>query len=306
MLATLNEVPHLRNTGFGRPWPRHGLKLLHWFAKECLIFDNNNNMRTDYYPADGDFGFHLFENRCDEYGDKLLPDVNFPYYVVGNLNSAGAENLPEYVTEYKCTDEDYSNTDRIIVSLHDDCEFDKVYITQHKDRSNYDPYNTHRISKGLLMIIRRIRLEDFLEGMCYYPYMQPVSPMPIINYRPIATNTAGPGFIVVNYPHVQPISLIPNIPENPGFVKVNYPYSQPISLKSVRKCRPKSTNTVSPDLTAVTVPSSHPPHHDAPAAQSSGTNAETIITIEEETSTNNPSENSPKKKRFWERLCTIL
>lgn len=206
-------------------------------------------MRTDCYPADGDFGFHLFKNRYDEYGDKLLPDVNFPYYVVGNLNSAGAEDLPEYVTEDKFTDEDDSNTDRIIVSLNDDDEFDRVYLSQHQDQSNYDPYNTYRISKGLLKIIKRMRLEDFLKKMGYDdPYTQPISPMPNI-----------------------------------------------IS-------RPETTNTESPDFTVVTLPSSDPPHYEAPAAQSS----ETIITIGDETAAKNPSEYLPKQKSVFERFCTIL
>ncbi|XP_056310314.1 uncharacterized protein LOC130221748 [Danio aesculapii] len=196
MVRKLNEVSHLRNTGFGRPRPRHGLKLLHWFANECLIFDNNNNMFTECDPADGDFGFHLFKNRSDEYGNKLLPNNNVLYYVVGNLNSAGAEDLPESVTEDKYTGEDDSNTDRIIVSLHDDCEFDEVYISQHQDRSNYDPNNTYQITKGLLMIIKRMRLEDFLQKMGYYPYTQPIYLMPYINIRPETTNTAGPETVI--------------------------------------------------------------------------------------------------------------
>lgn len=177
MVETLNELAQLRNTRFGRPRPRHGLKLLYWFANECISFENNN-MLSECDPAEGDFGFHYFENRYDQYRNKLLPDVDFPYYVVGNLNSEGAEEFPDYVSEDDYTDEHNSNTDRIIVSL-DEEWLDKVYVTQHNDRSNYDPHATYRISRGLLMIIRRMSLEDFLVEMGYYTHTQPVT-----NYRP--------------------------------------------------------------------------------------------------------------------------
>ncbi|XP_058613472.1 uncharacterized protein LOC131528379 [Onychostoma macrolepis] len=176
MVETLNELAQLRNTRFGRPWPRHGLKLLYWFANECISFENNN-MLSECDPAEGDFGFHYFENRHNQYGNKLLPETNFHYYVIGNLNSPGAEELPNYVSEDDNTDEHDSNTDRIIVSLDEDW-FDQVYVTQHNNRSNYDPHATYRISRGLLMIIRRMSLEDLLQEMGYYAHTQPV-----INYR---------------------------------------------------------------------------------------------------------------------------
>ncbi|XDV16975.1 hypothetical protein PO909_016453, partial [Leuciscus waleckii] len=136
-------------------------------------------------------------NRYDEYGDKLLPEIDFPYYVVGNLNSPGAEELPEYVTEDNSTDQHNSNTDRIIVSLYDEEWFHRVYVTQHHDRSNYDPNATYRISRGLLMIIRRMRLKELLEKMGYYTYIQPVLPTPIFNYRPQTTNTVRPNFTAI-------------------------------------------------------------------------------------------------------------
>uniref|UniRef100_A0A9J7YI16 Uncharacterized protein n=2 Tax=Cyprinus carpio carpio TaxID=630221 RepID=A0A9J7YI16_CYPCA len=174
MVGTLNELAQLRDTRFGRPQPRHGLRLLYWFANDCVSFDEDNNMLSVCDPAEGDFGFHYFNNRC--YGEKLLDEEDFPYFVVGNLNSPGAEDLPVYVLEDEYTDEHDSNTDRIIVSLDEDW-FHEVYVTQHHDRSNnYDPHATHRISRGLLMIIRRMSLEDFLEKMGYYTHTQPVTP----------------------------------------------------------------------------------------------------------------------------------
>ncbi len=187
MVETLNELAQLRNTRFGQPWPRHGLKLLYWFANECISFENNN-MLSECDPAEGDFGFHYFENRYDQYGNKLLPETNFHYYVIGNLNSAGSEDFPDYVSEDEYTGEHNSNTDRIIVSL-DEEWFDKVYVTRHNNRSNYDLQATYRISRGLLMIIKRMSLEDFLVEMGYYTYTQPVT-----NYRPYISEAARPDY----------------------------------------------------------------------------------------------------------------
>ncbi|XP_043072995.1 uncharacterized protein LOC122323360 [Puntigrus tetrazona] len=186
MVETLNELIHLRNAGFGRPWPRHGLKLLYWFAKDCVSFESNS-MLSECDPAEGDFGFHYFENRYDQRGNKLLPETHFPYYVVGNLNSPGAEDLPDYVSE----DKHRSNSDRVIVSL-DEEWFDRVYVTQHNGRSNYDPHATYRISKGLLMIVRRMSLEDFLVEMGYYTHTEPV-----ISYGPPTSEASSLDYTVV-------------------------------------------------------------------------------------------------------------
>lgn len=119
MVQTLNELAQLRDSGFGQPWPRHGLKLLYWFANECISFENNNEMHSECDPANGDFGFHCFENR-EQNAVKILPNVNTPYYVVGNLKSRGADQLPPYVSENYSTNHNDSNTDRIIVSVDDD------------------------------------------------------------------------------------------------------------------------------------------------------------------------------------------
>ncbi|XP_048051526.1 uncharacterized protein LOC125271532 [Megalobrama amblycephala] len=198
MKETLNELSHLRDSMFGQPWPRHGLKLLYWFANDCVSFGNDNIMISECDPANGDFGFHHFKNRYDENGDKLLPDIDFPYYVVGNLNSPGAEELPDYVSEDNSPGLHNSNTDRIIVSLYDEEWFQRVYVTQHHDRSNdYDPNATYPISRGLLKIIRRMNLEDFLEEMGYFTYIQPFYPMPVINYSPQTTNTFSLEFTAV-------------------------------------------------------------------------------------------------------------
>ncbi|XP_016308296.1 uncharacterized protein LOC107662729 [Sinocyclocheilus anshuiensis] len=212
MVGTLNELVHLSNTRFGRPRPRHGLKLLYWFASECVSFENHS-MLSECDPAEGDFGFHYFQNRYNQYGNKLLPDEDFPYYVVGNLNSPGAEDLPDYVSKDKYTEEHDSNTDRIIVSLDEEC-FHRVYVTRHHDRSNYNPDATYWISRGLLMIIRRMSLCAFLVEMGYYSYIQYVPPMPVINYRLQTTNTVSSDFTAVTLSSSEPAHNEPPAAQN--------------------------------------------------------------------------------------------
>ncbi|XP_053088223.1 uncharacterized protein LOC117596854 [Pangasianodon hypophthalmus] len=160
---TLNELKRLEKSGFGKLYPRHGLKLLYWFAHECLYFDAYNRMCWQYDPEEGDFGFHRFENRNDEHGETLLPDVNLEYYEVGNLRRAGADELPDYVLDDYNQNRDHSdsNMDRIIVSVDDEC-FDRVYVTQHSDRTDFNKKATYCISRGLIMIIRRLTLNNFL------------------------------------------------------------------------------------------------------------------------------------------------
>ncbi|KAI5625185.1 hypothetical protein C0J50_15300 [Silurus asotus] len=163
-LQTLNELDHLRNTEFGRPPPRHGLKLLYWFAKNCLSFDDNKRMCWRFDPDDGEYGFHLFENRYNINGDQLLPDKDLPYYEVGNLSKSGAGDLPKYVRKNYTSHHDESNKDRIIVSV-DEEWFDEVYITEHQGQASYNADATYRISRGLLMIIQRLTLKGFLSDM---------------------------------------------------------------------------------------------------------------------------------------------
>uniref|UniRef100_A0A671R5Q5 Uncharacterized protein n=1 Tax=Sinocyclocheilus anshuiensis TaxID=1608454 RepID=A0A671R5Q5_9TELE len=110
MMRILNNLSDLRETRFGQPCPRHGLKLLWWFAHDCVQIDSNGRMTAQCDPANGAFGFHQFYNV-----DGLLPKTTLPYYELGNLNTPGS--LPHYVTE-NCTGySDSSNTDRNIVSF---------------------------------------------------------------------------------------------------------------------------------------------------------------------------------------------
>lgn len=305
MMETLNELAQLRNSRFGQPWPRHGLKLLYWFSNDCVSLGNDNVMISECDPANGDFGFHLFENRYDDNGTKLLPDIDFPYYVVGNLNSPGAEELRE------CISDEHSyqyniNTDRIIVSLYDEEWFHRVYVTQHHDRSNYDPNATYRISRGLLMIIRRMSLEDFLEKMGYYTYIQPFLPTPVINYRPQNTSTVSPEFTAVTPqssdsddsepPETQRNYTKTQMDENQktGY----YTYIQPVLPTPVINYKPQTTSTVSREFTAITPSSSD--------SDSETQNNDTKIQIEDGTSSQRPSENLPMIRRLWNTFCTVL
>lgn len=158
---TLNELSELKNSGFGRPPPRHGLKLLYWFANDYLFFNNNNKMCWVHDPKNQYFGFHRFRNRQDRNGVKLLPDANLIYYMVGNLNSAGADELPDYVREHYGNFQKGNNMDRIIVSVNGRC-FDRVYVTEHSDRKEFNKEATYCISTDLIIIIRGISLQDFL------------------------------------------------------------------------------------------------------------------------------------------------
>ncbi|GAA6085827.1 uncharacterized protein LOC113637428 isoform X2 [Tachysurus ichikawai] len=162
----LKELTDLKNSRFGRPYPRHGLKLLYWFANEFMFFNNNNKMCCQYNPKNSFYGFHRFNNRRDKNGVKLLPDANLRYYVVGYLNSEGADKLPDYVREDYGGFKNGNNMDRIIVCV-DDQFIESVYVTEHSDRTDFDKEATFFISKELLMIIREMTLEEFL-SKCRY------------------------------------------------------------------------------------------------------------------------------------------
>lgn len=162
-IRTLNELSHLRNSGYGQPWPRHGLKLLYWFANKYVDFDEDNAMCWRYDPERRWYGFHPFENRDDE-NVQLLPDTYLPYYEVGNLGKPRSNKLPKYVRRDYTGHHDDSNIDRVIVRVKDE-HFDRVYVTEHCGESNYNPHGTYRISRGLIMLIQEYALDEFLKEM---------------------------------------------------------------------------------------------------------------------------------------------
>lgn len=96
----LCTLENLMYSGFGRPFPRHGLQLLFWFSNQCvtcevvqlvvtmkvrsglcvsvcvwirLTPDVFPQLVSDCQPENGNFGFHLFGNM-----EELLPVLSRP------------------------------------------------------------------------------------------------------------------------------------------------------------------------------------------------------------------------------------
>ncbi|XP_053478107.1 uncharacterized protein LOC128606110 [Ictalurus furcatus] len=182
-MKTVEEIEQLEQSRFGQPHPRHGLKLLYWFSNECLSLDQNDVLQLSCDPINKDFGFHLFENRYERNSGKLLPNVAFPYYVVGNLSYPYASKLPGYVREDCTHSQDNSNMDRIIISL-DNKWLHTVYVTQHSDQSSFNKHATYRISKNLILNIRDLTLEEFLSRTGYSKQKTNTSPVELSNRQP--------------------------------------------------------------------------------------------------------------------------
>ncbi|KAL0202988.1 hypothetical protein M9458_001006, partial [Cirrhinus mrigala] len=162
MVSTLNELSQLKYSGFGQPWPRHGLNLLYWFAQDYIHFSNSDIVPI-YGPQNGDFGFHKYHNRIEDDDDHIVPFQNLPYYEVGNLNSRGAEKLPKYVKKNYSQNNPDSNKDRIIVRQDAYGYFTRVFVTEHNDPKRFDKSKTFRVSQGLLEIIKNMSREQFLK-----------------------------------------------------------------------------------------------------------------------------------------------
>ncbi|XP_051983579.1 uncharacterized protein wu:fc75a09 [Xyrauchen texanus] len=268
MVRRIKSISELEDSGFGQPWPRHGLKLLFWFADDCICFCNDD-MFLQCDPTSGDFGFHCFENRRNQHNVKLLPELNFTYYVVGNLNYPGAEMLPYYVEEdYTDWREDNSNADRIIVSVHEENSVGKVYLTTHNDLSNYDPRATFHITRTLLKTIKSYQnIVDFLRDTGYYPQCQ--------------AETSN-----------QPVSPAPQWYYSPRGLQWDTRY----------QCQAETSNQpVSPAPLRYNDPDYHIDMESPPVL-----NSNTEIWIEDDTPSQNHPENLPRKKGLLERFCTIL
>ncbi|XP_073332100.1 uncharacterized protein [Pagrus major] len=190
----LCTLEHLMSSWFGRPFPRHGLQLLFWFAKHCVTCELVNCVVTmklvsDCQPEKGVYGFHLFGNI-----EELLPVLDRPrrrqskrqlaYYEVGNLNAEtfpAAANLPTYVRDnYEMNGYrgDY-NIDRIIISYHVRTRtVETVYVTEHDGEAfgRFSPDRTHEISFELIQVLQSLQLDltTFLEEMGYYSDFQVV------------------------------------------------------------------------------------------------------------------------------------
>uniref|UniRef100_A0A3P8Z9E3 Uncharacterized protein n=1 Tax=Esox lucius TaxID=8010 RepID=A0A3P8Z9E3_ESOLU len=171
VVQNINSLEDLRVSGFGRPRPRHGLQLLFWFAKNCVHFDNHNNMRVRCDPRRCEFGFHYFSNFED-----ILPALVYggrqKYFEVGNLNTEmypGADDLPLFVTERYNLHNPQSNKDRVIICL-DQSYVTATYVSVHTEgdiRGSFDCVHTYRVSPGLIKIIQSsdLDLQMFLDRM---------------------------------------------------------------------------------------------------------------------------------------------
>uniref|UniRef100_A0A3Q4HHF9 Uncharacterized protein n=1 Tax=Neolamprologus brichardi TaxID=32507 RepID=A0A3Q4HHF9_NEOBR len=160
---------NLMYSGFGRPFPRHGLQLLFWFSNQCLV--------SDCQPENGNFGFHLFGNMEDLCPPSLL-SFQVTYFEVGNLSTEtypASANLPAYVREnYRSgVRSNNSNIDRIIIGYRVRTRVvEAVYITEHDPaafgRFRFD--RTFEISCELIQALQNPQLDltGFLIQMGYY------------------------------------------------------------------------------------------------------------------------------------------
>ncbi|XP_035645011.1 uncharacterized protein LOC118395370 [Oncorhynchus keta] len=173
--SQLSTIQDLKDSGFGRPPPRHGLKLLFWFANECVAFNHHGNMLVKCHPERGDFGFHYFGN-FEEILPVLSRDRRESYFEVGNLNTetySKAEDLPDYVSQDYGLSLGYRlcNKDRIIIRLKQG-DVKATYVTEHKEnggRGEFDSERTHLVNPDLIRIIRdpELELATFLDQMGY-------------------------------------------------------------------------------------------------------------------------------------------
>ncbi|KAM9363883.1 uncharacterized protein ABDE67_020905 [Symphorus nematophorus] len=174
------------NSGFGRPFPRHGLQLLFWFANHCVSCELINSvvimkLVSDCQPEKGVYGFHQFGNI-----EELLPVLNrskkrkrqATYFEVGNLNIEtypASANLPTYVRENYEVRGNHGNynTDRIIISYQVRTRVvETVYVTEHDGggTGRFSPDRTHEIGFELIQVLQDTQLEltTFLTWTGYY------------------------------------------------------------------------------------------------------------------------------------------
>ncbi|MEQ2305756.1 hypothetical protein AMECASPLE_001288 [Ameca splendens] len=168
-VEVLNTINDLKNLNFGTAVPTHSLLLLHWFANEVDI-DNNNVIRLTFQPNQGDYGSHHYGN-YERVLAPLPPGNIYRYFTVGNLNQETSSDLPSYVVHPRNGYEG-RNRDRIIFRVREQNVgrqaghvIDRVYITQHFETSEYqgtryDPDHTYQVTTNLLRQIRQFSVEE--------------------------------------------------------------------------------------------------------------------------------------------------
>ncbi|XP_014832677.1 PREDICTED: uncharacterized protein LOC106910532 isoform X2 [Poecilia mexicana] len=185
VLWQIHTLDHLDTSGFGRPFPRHGLQLLFWFSNHCVTFEPENSVDvmklvSGCQPENGAYGFHRFGNM-----EELLPALHKPkknkstrqlvYFVVGNLSIQSypqSADLPAFVRENLGVD-GVSNSDRIIISYQVKTRLvDKVYVTEHDDADagRFRSDGTHEVSSQLIRLLQnpQLDLSSLLTQMGYY------------------------------------------------------------------------------------------------------------------------------------------
>ncbi|KAK1877685.1 Anthranilate phosphoribosyltransferase [Dissostichus eleginoides] len=170
---TLKSINGLKKINFGQAVPMHSLLLLHWFANEIDI-DNNNIIELTFDPNREDYGSHHYGN-YEGVLDPLPRGNQHRYYTIGNLNEETSTQLPPYVFD-PISEDMGSNMDRIIFrvreqNIHGQAYqvIDQVYITQHIPHQGtvYDPAHTYRITTNLLREIREFSVGEDQPPLSY-------------------------------------------------------------------------------------------------------------------------------------------
>ncbi|XP_033945769.1 uncharacterized protein [Pseudochaenichthys georgianus] len=170
---TLKSINGLKRINFGKSVPMHSLLLLHWFANEINI-DDNDIIQLTFDPNSGAYGSHHYGN-YEDLLDPLPRGNQHRYYTIGNLHQGTSTQLPSYVVDPIIEDMG-RNMDRIIFrvreqNIHGQAyqTIDQVFITQHIPHQGtlYDPAHTYRIDINLLREIREFAVGEDQQPLSY-------------------------------------------------------------------------------------------------------------------------------------------